>query len=82
MDEQSSVVDRVLDFVKDERGGSDRVLESRRVNRDTFSGAKTCVALTLKRRTRKNQREVDVKENGTNRQGMSFDWLIAAAVAF
>ncbi len=79
VNEELVVIDRLLDFVEDERRGGNGVVEPRRVDGDAFLGAEARVALALKGRPRKDQREIDVEKDGTDRQGRSLEWLMAAA---
>ena len=64
MDKQGIVIDRLLDFVEDERRGRDRRLKPARVDGEPGIRAETRVSFTLKRRAGIDQREVDVEEDG------------------
>src|SRR5678815_2436137 len=69
-DEDITVVNRLLRLVQDRRGGTNRVAEARFVNRYPVSRAEARVALTLKRGTGIDQREIDVEEDCADRLGI------------
>src|SRR5688500_5366354 len=61
--EQIVVVDLVFDFVEDERRGGGGGVELRRIDLDARRLARAPVAFCLKRRSRIDQREIDVEKD-------------------
>ena len=67
VNEHVVVVDLLLDVIEDERRSRGRRIELQRIDLDAVRGAGAAIALGLKRRPGKDQREVDVEEHRLDR---------------